>query len=58
MEPWLIDGIMSALAYGASDHFLTGKLKGIKRVLICLAIAVAVCCIIRFIMDSVSNYLR
>lgn len=58
MEPWLIDGIMSSLAYGASDHFLMGKLKGIKRVLICLAIAVAVCCIIRFIMDSVSNYLQ
>ena len=55
MQSWLIDGIMAAVAYCAADHFLERKIKGVKRILFCVAIAVVICCIIRFIADSVSN---
>ena len=55
MQDWLIDGIMSAVAYGATEHFLTRKIKGFQRILICFVVAVGICCTTRFVIDSISN---
>ena len=51
MQFWLIDGVISAVAYSATQHFLTRRIKGVKRFLVCFGVAAAVCCIIRFLID-------
>lgn len=55
MESWFIEGLMTAFAYCATDHFLTQKIKGVKRAAICIVIAVGACCLTRFMTDSLFN---
>lgn len=56
MQFWLIEGIMSCLAYNATDYFLTRKISGIKRNFICIAIAVMICCITHCITSCIPDF--
>ena len=50
-----ITGAITAIVYFATSHLLPKKLKGFLRALIAIVAAAAVCCLIHFVYDCITE---
>lgn len=50
-----VSGFIVAFLYLTTDHFLSKKIKGFRRVLITIAVPVAVMCLIYLIGDCIAG---
>lgn len=50
-----IQGAITAIVYLSTDHFLPKNIKGFKRGIIAIAIAVAISLFIQFIIDCITT---